>query len=1097
MKKKMPARRFGGRVLLPLMMVAAIFIAAGDGKPKKWDVNNPPLGDYKDVSFTVNEGTWICLDVSPDGKNIVFDLLGDIYTMPITGGTATPLNTGHAWSCQPRYSPDGKNISFTSDAGGGDNIWYMKNDGTDAKQITTENFRLCNNATWSADGQYVIAKKHFSSTRSLGAGEMWMYHITGGDGVQLTKKKNAQQDVNEPTASLDGKYLYYSEDMYPGGYFQYNKDPNSQIYVIYRYDMTSGETEYVTGGPGSACRPQISRDGKMLAFVRRVQTQSVLFLRDLTTGEEWPIYDKLSKDQMEAWCLFGAYTGFSWTPDNKNIVIWANGKIVKIDVGTQAATDIPFTVNSKHKIYNALRFEQNPAPDEFTAKMIRHAVTSPDGKTMVFNAAGYLWKKSLPNGTPARLTKGTDFEFEPSYSKDGSKITYVTWNDEQTGAIMTIPAAGGTGTKVTNEKGIFRTPSFSPDGKTIVFDKEDGNDAQGGAFCVKPGIYTVPASGGDATFWFYNGAESPRYSADGKSIHYFLDMGDAKELHEFNLTDRKDKIVANSTYAWEIVPSPDNKWIAFRELYKVYVCAWPASGKTLELGKDMSQVPMNCVTRDAGQSLHWSSDSKKLNWTMGDEYYSREIKTTFGFVEGAPDSIPGPDTTGIKIGLVLKSDKPKGKVALTNARIITVDANNTVIENGTVLIEDNKIVAVGASATMKLSADVKVIDCSGKTIMPGIVDVHAHLGTFRHGLSPQKQWSYYTNLAFGVTTTHDPSSNTEMVFSQSEAVKTGNMVGPRIFSTGWILYGAEGDFKATINNYDDARSAVQRTQACGAFSVKSYNQPRREQRQQVIAASRKLQMMVVPEGGSTYNHNMSEILDGHTTIEHNIPIAPVYDDVVKLWSNSQTAYTPTLIVAYGAKNGENYWYQHTNVWENKRLLDFYPRGMIDSRARNREMAPEEEYENGHILVSKSCKKLLDAGVKVNLGAHGQIHGIGAHWELWMLAQGGMSSMEAIRCATMNGAWTIGMDKYIGSIEAGKLADLVVMDKNPLENIQNSQYISYTMVNGRIYDCATMNETGNSPKTRTKFWWENAKYNAKYEFHEETHSFMQDACGLDE
>lgn len=1084
------------KVLVPALAVAVLFIAAGDDKPKKWDVSNPP-GNYKEVEFTVNEGTWMNLDVSPDGKTIAFDLLGDIYTIPLAGGTATPLQTGHAWQCQPRFSPDGKNICFTSDAGGGDNIWYMKNDGSDAKQITTENFRLLNNAVWSSDGQYVIARKHFTSRRSLGAGEMWMYHVTGGEGIQLTKKKNAQQDVNEPSATRDGKYLFYSEDMYPGGYFQYNKDPNSQIYIINRYDFEKGESEYVTGGPGGACRPQVSPDGKMLAFVRRVRTETVLFLRDLTTGEEWPIYNELSKDQQEAWCVFGVYTGYNWTPDNKSIIIWAKGKLAKVDVATQKAENIPFTVTSKQRIYDALRFEQNPAPDEFTVKMIRNATTSPDGKTLVFNAAGYLWKKTLPDGKPLRLTTGADFEFEPSFSADGSKLTYVTWNDEQTGAIMTLDMkAASKPVKISGEKGIFRTPAFSPDGKTIVYWKEEGNDAQGGAFCVKPGIYTIPSTGGTATFQFYNGGQSPRFSTDGKKIHYFLE-GESKELREYNMADKSHRALASSQYAWEIVPSPDNKWIAFRELHKVYICAFPASGKTLELSKEMGQVPMNCVTRDAGQSLHWSADSKKVNWTLGDQYFSRELNKTFTYVDGAPDSLPGPDTAGVKIGLILKSDKPTGKIALTNARIITVDANNKVIENGTVLIENNMIVSVGESATMKLASDVTVINCAGKTIMPGIVDVHAHNGTFRHGLSPQKQWSYYTNLAFGVTTTHDPSSNTEMVFSQSEAVRAGNMVGPRIFSTGWILYGAEGDFKAVINNYDDAKSAVYRTQADGAFSVKSYNQPRRDQRQQVITAARNLKVMVVPEGGSFFYHNMTQILDGHTTIEHNIPVAPLYDDVIKLWSNSNTAYTPTLIVAYGAMNGENYWYQHTNVWENKHLLDFYPRGMIDSRARNRNMAPEDEYINGHILVSQSCKKLYDAGVKVNLGAHGQLHGLGAHWELWMLAQGGMTPMEAIRCATMNGAWTIGMDKYIGSIEAGKYADLVVLDKNPLENIQNSQYVTYAMINGRIYDAATMNEIGNSPKTRTKFWWENPKYNAKYEFHEETHSFMMDACGLDD
>jgi imidazolonepropionase-like amidohydrolase len=538
-----------------------------------------------------------------------------------------------------------------------------------------------------------------------------------------------------------------------------------------------------------------------------------------------------------------------------------------------------------------------------------------------------------------------------------------------------------------------------------------------------------------------------------------------------------------SKYANEFVISPDNKWVAYKELFKVYIAPFAPSGKSLDLSSALSALPFAPVTRDAGYYLHWSSDGNNLHWVNGDEYFTNSVKNRFSFVAGAPDKLPAVDTSGVKINLVLNTDKPTGITALTNARIITMN-NKEVIENGTVIVTDNKITAIGKSSEIQVPSNAKTIDCTGKTIMPGIIDVHAHMGTFRQGLSPQKQWSYFTNLAYGVTTTHDPSSNSEMVFSQSEMVKYGSMTGPRIYSTGYILYGAEGDFKAVINSLDDAKSAIRRTKAYGAFSVKSYNQPRREQRQQVIEAASQNQIMVYPEGGSTTWHNLTMILDGHTGIEHNLPIVPLYDDVVKLWSASKTGYTPTLIVAYGAMNGENYWYQKTDVWTKERLLKFTPRFVVEARSRHRTMVPDEEYENGHILVSITCKKLFDAGVNVNLGAHGQIQGIGAHWELWMLAQGGMSNMEALQCATINGARYIGMDKEIGTLEKGKLADLIILDKNPLDDIKNSESVRYTMVNGRLFDCETMNEIGNTNKTRTKFFWE-GKYSSSFDWHQHT------------
>ena len=1074
-------------IITTLILLITLNVSSQDkDKDKSWDVSNPEGNwDFKELKLSTNEGTWMNLDVSPDGKHIVFDMLGDIYKMDINGGKAKILREGLAFEIQPRFSPDGKQISFTSDAGGGDNIWIMNSDGSDAKQITKESFRLLNNAIWTPDGNYLIARKHFTSGRSLGAGELWMYHKTGGSGIQLTKRKNDQQDVNEPSLSPDGKYLYYSEDVYPGGFFQYNKDPNSQIYVINRYDMTTGKITRVTGGPGGAARPQISRDGKKLAFVKRVRTKSVLYIHNLETGEEWPIYDQLNKDQQEAWAIFGVYTNFSWTPNNDAIIIWSGGKINKIDINSLALTNIPFQANATIKIAKALEFDTPVSPNTYDAKVIRHAVTSPDGKSIVFNALGYLYTQKLPNGNATRLTSGTDFEFEPTFSPDGKTITYVTWNDLNLGEIHSIPALGGTSTKLTSEKGIYRNPSYSHDGKHIAYRKEGGNNEQGRTFTKKTGIYLMEANGSNPKLVSQEG-DYPEFNADDTRIIYQnggLFFGAlTKELKSVDLNGFDERTHVKSKHGNRLVPSPDGNWIAFIHLHKVYMAPMPQAGQTLDLTDQSKFVPVTQLSKDAGINLHWSKDSKTIHWTLGNQYFTAQASEDTKLIE-----------TGTKINLEATTDKPKGRLALKGARIITMEGDE-VIENGTIIINNNTIETIGNASDVSIPSDAKVYDVTGKTIMPGIVDAHAHIGGFRYGLTTQKHWQFYANLAYGVTTAHDPSANSETVFALSELQKNGTLVGPRLYSTGFILYGADGDFKAVINNLDDARSSIRRTKAFGALSVKSYNQPRREQRQQVLQAAREEGIFVVPEGGSTFYHNITMVMDGHTGVEHNIPVAPVYKDVLELWGNSNVGYTPTLIVNYGGMNGEMFWYQNTNVWENEKLLKYTPRGIIDSRSRHRIMIPDEEYDNGHILVSKTCKALSDAGVKVNLGAHGQLQGLGAHWELWLLQQGGMSNHEALKAATINGAHYLGMSDDIGSLKAGKLADLIIMDKNPLEDIRHSESIIYTIINGRMYDTETMNEIGNHPNERTQFYWENSKYNEAFPWHEETQSFTRATCG---
>jgi imidazolonepropionase-like amidohydrolase len=338
--------------------------------------------------------------------------------------------------------------------------------------------------------------------------------------------------------------------------------------------------------------------------------------------------------------------------------------------------------------------------------------------------------------------------------------------------------------------------------------------------------------------------------------------------------------------------------------------------------------------------------------------------------------------------------------------------------------------------------------------MPGLVDVHAHCHYTQQGVVPDSFWAYRANLAYGVTTMHDPSATSYEVFTQAEMVEAGEMTGPRVYSTGNVLYGAGGAGALPMSSLDEARAHVRRMKRLGAISVKSYMQPRREQRQWILQAAREESLLVFPEGGGKFEENLGMVMDGHTGIEHSLPVQPIHDDVVRLFAGSESGWTPTLLVAYGGLSGEHYFYQHADVFDDPKLTRFVPRPVLDARAiRRRVMAPDWDWH--HRSVAAGAKKVLDAGGHVLLGAHGQLQGLGAHWELWALTHGGLSAADAIRCATWEGAWYLGMEQDIGSIEAGKLADFIVLEKDPIEDIRNSLAIRWTVKNGEVYEAETL------------------------------------------
>lgn len=1038
--------------------------ATGDG----WDVNQPPF-QMSEVELDVTEGTWMSLDISPDGQEIVFDLLGDLYIMPAEGGDARALTREHAWNMQPRFSPDGRWIAFTSDRSGGDNIWIMERDGTGLHQVTDESFRLLNGPTWSPDSEYIVARKHFTGTRSLGAGEMWMYHRAGGTGIRLTERPNDQKDVNEPAFSPDGRYLYFSQDVTPGAFFEYNKDSNQGIFAIRELDMETGALRTLTGGPGGAVRPTPSPDGRYMAFVKRVRFQSTLFLRDLESGKEWPIYEDMERDMQEIWSIHGLYPTLAWTPDSESIVFWARGGIHRIHVESQDVEAIPFRVQTTRQVANSIRFPVDVHPEEFGVRLLRWVEVSPSGDQVAFSAMGHLYVRDLPEGEPRRVTTQTDhLEFFPSWSRDGDELVYVSWNDQDLSAIRTVPASGASeGQILTQDMGHFREPVFSPDGNSVVYRRASGGGLISPLWSEDTGLFQIPAQGGESTLLTSSG-RAPHFGASSQRVYFQDSEGGQQLLRSIGMDGREARTHLRSQWASDFRVAPDDEHVAFRERYQAYLRPFVPSAGPVDVAPGSRDLPQQRVSRDAGDWLHWSGDGTNLHWALGPELFTLEMDAAFDHLSGNGQATELPLSEGLDIGFQAEAHVPEGTVAFTGARLITMRGDE-VIENGSVVVEGNRITAVGPADQVEIPGDAHVVDASGQTIMPGMIDAHWHGSQASQGVIPEQNRMNYASLAFGVTTIHNPSTNTADWQTASEMALAGKIVAPRLFATGQILYGATTASMVEVDSLDDALEHLRRLARQGMISVKSYNQPRRDQRQQILAAAWEEGIMVVPEGGALFHHNMNMIADGHTGIEHSLSVEDVYDDVLQFWSASEAGITPTLVVAFGGLWGEEYWYSKTDVWANERLANFNPPLTVEARARRAMQVPDEEW--GHILTAQHTNKLYQAGIGVQLGAHGQRQGLDAHWELWNFGLGGMPNHDALKVATIEGARYLGMDEHIGSLEEGKLADLIVLDANPLDDLQNSESIRWTMVNGRLFDAFTMDEVGNHPQPRNPFYWE--------------------------
>lgn len=1177
-------KRFAIGSVLAALLTGSV---AAQERPGAREREKPlPLAAARKATLTATRGTWISLDVSPDGQTIVFDLLGDLYTMPIGGGKAKRITEGMAFDAQPRFSPDGQSIVFISDRSGGDNVWTMRLDFSDTVQITQGNTSLYYSPEWMPDGEHIVVSR---TDRLFESAKLYLYHVKQRSPMPVGPTTGALK-VLGAAPSPDGRYLWYAGR---AGDWDYNA--LFPQYQLYRYDRETGTATLMTSRYGSGFRPAVSPDGRWLAYGSRHNAETGLRLRDLATGEErWLAYP-IQRDDMESRATLDVLPGYSFTPDARAVVLSYGGEIWRVPVDGSAPSKIPFEVDVQLDVGPEVKFTSRVDTSAMVvARQIRHPVTASSGDRVVFTAFDRLWIRE-GDGQPRRLTSQEVGEYHPAWSPDGQWIAYVTWNDSLGGHIMKVRADGRSAPQqLTRVPALYYNVAWNPDGSRIVASRGAARDLKnapdvffgpiGGEFVW------VPAAGGDVrviaptgnrdvahfrsdepdriyAYSFSEGLVSFRW--DGTDVRQHLRVrgaippGGNPHRPEWMALPRRVFPVALKELGLEPgepgrqPPPADLVLIAPRgprralaqvgmHLYSVDLPPLREPTPTISVASPRSApVPVRQLTEIGGEFPSWSADGRRVHWALGNMFFTYDLarveaiedsteeaaretvrqalraravldslkavrKTVDSLTKAdrvVPDSLTqrlhrlvgdsvqikadslmraadelraraarirahadsvraGLDSARadtvtyrpreVRIEATMPRDVPRGTVVLRGGRAVTMQGHE-IIENADIVITDNRIAAIGPRGEVSVPEGARIVDVSGTTITPGFVDTHYHAQWLVPEIHPQQTWQYLTNLAYGVTTTRDPQSGSTDILSYQDRVETGGMVGPRIYSTGPGVF-----LDDNIRSAEHAKSVLKRyAYYYRTNTLKMYMAGNRQQRQWIIQAAKELELMPTTEGGLDFKLDLTHAIDGYAGIEHALPIAPIYEDVARLFKTSQTTNTPTLLVSYGGPFGENYFYTREEVHDDPKLRRFMPEQSLDARTRRRGGSGEAAWflEEEYVFPrhAEFIKRLLDDSARAAVGSHGQLHGLGYHWELWAMGSGGASTHDLLRAATILGAEAIGLGSDLGSLEPGKLADLLVFDADPLADLRNSVRLRYVMKNGRLYNAETLDE----------------------------------------
>ena len=1069
-------------------------IAAACPDPGHWDVTKPQ-GQTRVIDFDTDEGTSISLDIARNQRWLVFDLLGHIYRLLVEGGSAVNLteSSGVALNFHPRISPDGKTIAFISDRGGQENLWLMDADGAHPRSL----FRDMNSAmvepAWLPNGSGVIVTRRFKTIQGVirTNNRLWVVKLDGTSKPLLDEpvrsgvppsstlvSSDELPDASRPQSAWasptpDGREVYFGHSDFLGS--------NRQIR---RVSLGTGQVQIVTqtGSVKLCCArapfplqlgegaPEVSPDGRTLAFVRKIPGEIVrlgensldpatgLWLRDIATGQDRLLMHPLTPDflnQHLSWQLRAA-NGYAWAHDGQSIVISEAGKIKRVWLKDGRIETIPFRARIHREISEMALRKVRLSDGAFAPRQVRWPTMRADG-SVAYEAGGFIWIEEPKGAEALRVPLPPNaFGVTPAWSPDGTTLVYLTF-DGAVGQIHTWNVKSRKERRIDLQEAAYFGLAWGPDGQTIfTFRWPRALDYEPEQ--AQWDLISMDVRTGRATTLLTNQRASRLNVFDRDRVSFMRPWSSESAATYNRLHSQTDPLDTG----FEVVSLRANGSEPRIEAIipgtaKGVSLAPDGSFAAIEQFQDVYLAPMPEARPAVFDLLHHAEATRDRRLSTDGGYYASWMGKRLIFASAADIRVVEPDgavrSRTVRLRLTPDSaSPPHNRLAIVNARILTMKTRK-IIERGSIVVTGSRITCVG---DCDVSGVDKVLDGSGKVVMPGMFDVHAHIHRGAEiGLLGPKRAEQSLMLAYGFTSVFDPADGVTWTLSVGDMTDSGAMLGPRTWTTLGTLTSsvAYQQNLRSIRSPEDAEDVGSLKARLGVPSLKDFRLCTRAQRQWVTTAALKHNQSVTAESGDML-WDVSMIMDGHTGWEHWFYNVPYYKDVTEFLGRAGATYSPTIWLTDFPEGGVmEYFFGKQDVLADSKLRHWYPRAQLVAR-RTYVKAPFNQYILP--LVADGVARVKRAGGHAAVGGHGEFYGLGSQWDLWALATG-LTPMEALEAATVDGARFIGVADDLGSLEVGKLADILVLDADPSVDIHNSDRLSFVIKGGIVYDPLTLDQ----------------------------------------